>query len=160
MIYYREPEKRDIPTSYFPDTPDEVRNIIEPAIGNPNERFRIFYGDPITGKDEMAERDVLGWFSRSNGEQPSPVILPMRFSSIGALVVTNRIIKIIHTRDRVTLYEHPKYHTGPLFIHRDGKMSPTFPVAVYRYNEQIARFPDYPAANRWLNYMTGRRMSY
>lgn len=118
-----------VQTHYEEGTPEGVRIALEQAIKNgPDHRYRIFYGDPATGKDYGEEQDVIGWISRSTGEQKVPIILAQKNSSFGSPIHTRIVVKIIHTNVNRVVYRHPRYDPGEYTILRELS-HPNLPIA-------------------------------
>jgi hypothetical protein len=134
-------------TFYDSHTDPEVIRILESARLN-DKRVRIFLGDPDTGFDWCEEHDVTGYIGRSCGPVRSPILLHNARSTGGGVILTECIVKIMVAG--CIAWQHPKYHIGAFFVHG---------TTVLRDCEVFARF-DFPnQAYRYLQFITGKRMT-
>jgi hypothetical protein len=97
-------------TSYSIDTPDEIIYILENAKEN-NIRIRVFYGDVETGQFDGDNHYNDGYVSRSTGKVKVPLISYHSRSLNAPLLCDDCIVKIVRTKDKGLLYQHPNYHT-------------------------------------------------
>ena len=93
-------------TYYSKDTPDKVIQILERFMGT-DQRIRVFYGDPKTGRDYGEEYDNMGYVRRSMGPIKIPLLVH-NSRSFGGGGLIGDIVRI--TVDKRNVYVHPKYH--------------------------------------------------
>ena len=89
------------------DTPDRVVDIILRYMGNYNQRIRVFYGDPKTGRDYGEEYNIMGYVGRSGGTVKIPLLINNTRSFGGPGLLDGIIVRI--TVDKRNVYVHPKY---------------------------------------------------
>ena len=94
-------------TYYDKDTPDKVIQVLERFRGT-DQRIRIFYGDPKTGRDYGEEHWTMGYVGRSTGPVKIPLLVYSTRSYGGPGLSESSIVRI--TVDKRNLYVHPKYH--------------------------------------------------
>ena len=142
------------PTNYSEGTPERVKDILENELHS-NNRIRLFYGDPVTGKDWEDEYDMMGYIGKSTGTKPILLIVNNKRCYGGPGILTNCIIKI--TKNGVTLYQHPEYH------HKQHEIIPSdlpeYAEAVTGDGELIARFKKIGQGQKWIDFIEGRRNS-
>jgi len=101
---------------YHPDTPREVRDIIEKYL-HTDVRLRLFYGDPETGRDWNEIFGVIGTIGRSTAwqeENKIPLLISRKNALGGPGILTHCIVRItINGRD---VYRHPRYTPGEFYI--------------------------------------------
>ena len=157
IIYERENEQA---TAYHKDTPLKVRAILEQYLQNyrrhdSRSRLRIFYGDTETGRDWHEEWQIIGYIGRSNGKIKVPLLIFNSRSNGGGSILDHCIIKIMEGK-RV-LYQHPKYDAGKIII---LPCTMAYFKAEVRIDGKVhARFRTEAKAQRWFDFMTGKRMS-
>jgi hypothetical protein len=141
-------------THYDEKTPAAVREIIEREIHS-GRRLRVFYGDQNTGRDWCEEWMNQGYIGRSTGTQPIPLLVNNSRSTGGPGLLDSSIVKITH-QGRVMWqhpsYNHPKHTTG-------APVSAGYVSAVYRDGELCAQFKKAGQAERWIDFIEGRRDS-
>jgi hypothetical protein len=94
-------------TWFDPDTPPEVRRVLE-RYRKSGEILRIFYGDTKTGRDWMAENDVLGKIGRSTGTFKVPLMIePGEYG--GPAILDDCIVRMQDGSTGRELYRHPLY---------------------------------------------------
>lgn len=154
-------------TSYLSDTPDRVCNILESARAL-GRRIRLFYGDEH--KCWLEEYDVIGYVGRSTGSNKIPIILYNK-RSIGGTAILDRCIKRIQdTATGQVLYEAENFQMPKLAITnakpdlaRKGYTASVFSICdidgctANLFN--VANFKLRAQAERWVDFMTGKRMS-
>lgn len=141
-------------TFYEPGTPDEVRAVLERYRGS-NDKLRVFYGDRATGRDWLEESDVVGRVRRSLGPMRVPLLIRAGANG-GPALLTHCIVRIIGP-GCTELYRHPTYHQPPI---RLGPADiPGYTTNAWVNEEVFARFKTEAAANRWLDFIQGRRLA-
>jgi len=105
-------------TSYHPDTPKEVIEILEKLLGT-KKRVRIHYGhineerrntlgsSKAVGQDWLEENDVYGTIGRSTGQNKVPLIVAPNDDG-GPGLLDQCIVRIRHNGKDI--YRHPQYH--------------------------------------------------
>lgn len=145
-VYYRE------------GTPREVVSALEKAIKN-RSRIRLFLGDNKTGKGWNEENDVVGLVSNSMGPIKTPILLANeRANSGGAILVDCIVCLFVDGRE---VYRHPNFTMPSIRIAHEG-VYPDVPIAAYVDGEKnpSARFASMQKAQRWVDFMTGKRMNH
>lgn len=142
-------------THYEPDTPAAVREILERYRRN-GKQLRLFQGDTKTGRAWQEEFDVVGRISRSTGPLKVPLLVATGEDGGGA-ILTHCIVRILDVDTKRELYRHPTY-SEPAYTTRQGQTK-GYPVEVLADNELVARFKSAPQAQKWIDFMQGKRMS-
>lgn len=146
-------------TFYEPGTPEQVKRVLEDARVN-HTRIRVFYGDQETGRDWNEENDVTGTVARTMGPIHSPILVANSRSHGGSIPLTNCIVKIMETRTKRVLYQHPKYHSGTFTMRPvaadECPTAPDLKFAVDRDGKTHARFKTEKQAQRYIDRMTGK----
>ena len=143
-------------TYFKEETNDKVIDLLEDARLN-NSRIRIFYGDTSTGKSWLDEYDVLGYIGRSTGETKIPLLISTRSSFGGSALLDSCIVKI--TKDKRTIYEHPKFHIGNVEI-KDADsdiVKKGYLFSVFVDSKLHANFRSKERAENWVEFMKGTR---
>ena len=139
-------------TAYHPDTPNGVIRVLE-ASRQHGHRIRIFYGDRETGLSWMEEWGTMGTVGRSTGSVKIPLLILTARSMGGGAILDHCIIRITDARGGDVLYTHPYFHLPKLGITqtREG----------YTVTDDVGKvyvsYPDRKKAERWIDYITGRR---
>jgi len=99
------------PELYGPHVPRAIIDFfqIRLALRIDRMRFRIYYGNPLTGR-AWGDYDE-GYISLSDGDQTVPIMLYNSKSESGPAILMNNIVKIEETVRNRVLYRHPRYHT-------------------------------------------------
>ena len=151
-------------TTYSDETPAEVIKILESARrGGRRRRLRLFYGDPETGRDWCEEYETMGYVSRSTGlpGHKIPILVHNTRSMGGGAISTDSIVKIMDTRTKRVLWQHPTYH---LPEHKIGHCSVyNLPFRVYIFDqhgdqEDRGYFGTMAQAQRFIAFLKGERM--
>jgi hypothetical protein len=138
---------------------------------NTNKRVRLFIGDtdrpdfekvhsrkPEPGLDWNEAYDVTGYIRKSGGIEPCAIILNNRSSMYGPSVMDSCIVKIMV--DNKVVYELVDYHNkldSAEIV--ESELAPEYSHAVRVNGEEYARFHSEKSAKRYLDFMTGKRMS-
>jgi hypothetical protein len=136
-------------------TPDGVKKVLERYYNDRTQRIRIFLGDKITGMDWENEYDIMGYVGRSTGSKPIALLVNNSRSLGGLGILTACIVKI--TANGFTKYQHPNYH------YRKHEVQPSdlpeYREMVVREGEVQARFSKEGQAQRYIDFIEGRRNS-
>lgn len=144
-------------TAYHAETPQAVINLLENSRQS-GTRLRVFYGDTATGRDWLEENDVCGRVGRSTGTIKIPLLIKSSLSTGGSALLDNCIVKIMIGKNVV--YQHPAYNQ-PKFVLREKLSNGRVAVQTQFGNlrEICARFDTQTQAQRYIDFMTGKRMS-
>ena len=147
-------------TYYHADTPDDLIVVLEHARTN-KLHVRVWYGNMETGRDWMEENDVIGLLSRTAGHVQIPILLANSRSMFGGGLLDNSIVKIMCTETKQVLWVHPKYQIPVMEIKLDVEHEPRNLWTVSRIGEPgyVAKFNTKAQAERWADFMLGRRMN-
>lgn len=96
-------------TSYPVNTPDRVVDVLE-RCRRLNIRITVDYGDTDTGRSWNELFDVTGYVGRTTGIK-SPILVYNKRSRGGGLILCDCIIKIVTSKGKTVLYQHPNYHS-------------------------------------------------
>lgn len=152
------------------ETPQAVKDALLNAKHN-GQRVRLFYGDRVTGRDWGEENDVTGTVSASTGWFKCLIIIANARSSGGLAILTGCIVRMLV--DGREVYRHPTY-TAPNY--RIGSPPPRIgnvDMAADGYAagvdaswgenltdwSNVANFKTWAQAQRWIDFMRGRRMT-
>lgn len=106
----------DVPTHYHPDTPPQVRQVIDSHLAarrrGDGVRLRFHYGDGKTG--QAWGDSETGYVGRSTGSQPIPLVVNNARSMGGGGILTHAVVKIEAAKknrngQHDVLYQHPKF---------------------------------------------------
>lgn len=140
------------------DTPQAVKAALLDA-KDTGARVRIFYGDPVTGRDWGQEHDVTGTVSRSTGWFKCLILVANSRSDGGPAILTGNIVRLYVSGREV--YRQPTYHQPTYTAEHTGAAmrAEGYTTAVMADDEEVANFRTSRAAHRWTAFMTGQRMS-
>lgn len=144
-------------------TDDAVKDVIRTAYKNKN-RIRLWYGKD--GKSWSEENDVCGYIGKSNGKNKVPLLVAKKTSFYGGAIIDDHIVKIVDTKTKKVLYQHPKF-SQPKFdvITRcesffNEYLYPGYEAFVTKDVEEVyARCKKLSSAKRLCDFMNGKRMS-
>ena len=103
-------ESGDKPVLYKATTPDEVIEVLERARKS-NTRLEIRLGCTETGRDWNEVYDCTGYVGLSCGTDGRfPLLVHNTRSMGGGILMSYCIVKIMESRGKKVLYQHPKYH--------------------------------------------------
>ena len=136
-------------------------DIISNCISYRN-RVRIWYGNIQTGETWLEEYDVTGVIGRSTGEQfKIPILVNNSRSYGGGAILTPCIVRIDDIETRAPLWKADNFHfPGFRIVEKDGEYP--YGVEVKKDGEDWkldASFKDKSRAQRWVDFMTGKRYS-
>jgi hypothetical protein len=143
-------------TQFHETTGKQVQNILEQARES-RSRLRIWYGDVKTGQAWDEEHDVVCYIGRSTGEKPIPLSIYNERSLGGGGILDHCIIRIDRIKDRRTLYIHPNFNAGSWTIEKSDL--PGYTENALKDGEIIARLKKNGQAQRYIDFMTGKRYS-
>ena len=128
-------------------------------------RVRIWYGDIETGHAWLEELDVTGRVGVSMGPIRIPILLSNIRSTGGGGILDHCIVKVQETKSKRVLYEHPTFGRGHFRIGGEPEYDEV-PIPVYHYHtgddkgwQNVANFKIWDQAVRWVDFMTGKRMT-
>lgn len=166
MVYQQaidEYAKAGINETFFdPDTPDKVRRILE-RYRKSGDALRVFYGDPVTGKDWLDENDVVGTVGRSCGIFKVPLLVEEGESG-GPALLDHCVVRMTDGKTGRELYRHPTYNQPEFEIR---PVEETDPIAKRGYThgvwarngngefERHANFESYGKACKYVAFITG-----
>lgn len=140
-------------------TPDEVRKVLTNAYHS-GRRIRVFYGDVGTGLAWMEEHEVCGAVGRSTGITKVPLLIARKDGAGGPAMLDHCIVRIDYTDTKKTAYRHPKLDIGTFRIAPSTATGYTDEVYVLqrgRPETLIANFKSHDKAQRYIDFMTGKR---
>lgn len=140
-------------------TPDEVRKVLTNAYHS-GRRIRVFYGDVGTGLAWMEEHEVCGAVGRSTGITKVPLLIARKDGDGGPAMLDHCIVRIDYTDTKKTAYRHPKLDIGTFRIAPSTETGYTDSVYVLqreRPETLIANFKSHDKAQRYIDFMTGKR---
>lgn len=95
-------------TCYSFETPDNLIFILERARIN-GTRLKVYLGDNKTGRDWGEESDKYCKIGRSTGSIKIPLSISNSRSHGGGGLLDDAVVKLIDTKTKIVLYQHPKY---------------------------------------------------
>lgn len=94
----------------------ELNRIINSLI-HKNIRVRVFYGK-TDGKAWVEEFDIMGYIGRSTGgDMAIPILLYNKKSIGGCGILVDSIVKLVETKSKKVLYQHPKFTMPDIQTH-------------------------------------------
>lgn len=154
-------------THYSANTPQAIIDALENARRN-RYRIRIFSGYTEAyppeagvigtkfkiGEAWECEHDCMGYIGRTTGRH-SPILVFNKRSHGGGLISTNSIVAIKITGGS-WLYRHPKFTTGKYELGEYSNMA-ILHQQVLHNGEEVARFETREKAQRYIDFMSGKR---
>ena len=139
----------------------DLINILLSCIRNKN-RIRIWYGDTKTGESWLDEYDVTGVLSRSMGGRfKIPILLHDSRSYWGGAILDSCLVRIDDIATKRTLWKVDNFHCPDFrIVETDGEYP--YKVEVKKDGEDWkadASFQDKTRAQKWVDFMTGKRYS-
>jgi len=132
------------------ETPDKVMSVICDNLGREN-RLRFWWGNIETGKSWNEENDTCGYIGRSTGTRKIPLLIHNINSTGGGSILTDCVIKIVETRTKRVLYQHPGFNQ-PVFV-------VDFVNEVFAEGQIYGRCKNENQAQRLADFMNGKRMT-
>lgn len=149
--------------TWFPEgTPTKVARVLE-AARKDRATVRLWFGDPDTGRDSLAEFEVHGRVGRSCGPFRVPLLIDSKPEALGGgPICTDRIVRIVDVASRKVLYQHRNWHLPAIDL--APVTDPAVLAAGYTVQAVVeggathARFWDLPRAAHWLAMMSGQSL--
>jgi len=147
------------------DTTEEVKRVIVNCY-NKHNRIRVWYGfteqnslgTSNAGKSWNDENDVCGYIGKSTGSQKIPLLINNSNSSGGGGLLDDCIIKIVDTKTKVVIYQHPNFNQSVFEVVTPSD-KPEYGANVLVDGEIYARCKAVYQAKRLADFMNGKRMS-
>ena len=144
-------------------------DIISNCISHRN-RVRIWYGNIKTGETWLEEYDVTGVIGRSMGDRfKIPILVNNARSYGGGAILTNCIVRIDDIKTKAVLWKVDNFHTPDFNIRQldgvtdsKGELKERWGVEVKKDGkdwELDAILNSEIQAQRWVDFMTGKRYS-
>jgi hypothetical protein len=95
-------------TYFHKDTPAELARILSGLI-HTDTRVRVFLGDYNTGREWGEEFETVGYIGRSTGTRPIALLVHNKRSLGGGALLDDHILKLVETRARRVLWQHPNF---------------------------------------------------
>jgi hypothetical protein len=115
-------------------------------------RVRVWYGSE-TGRSFEEEWDTIGRVGRSTGGHL--ILLKTSRSTGGVGLMPDIIVKVVRTADGATMYRHPSFYQPTYSILPCNTNGLKFRVVGDSIT--VARFRTRESAERWVDFMLGRR---
>lgn len=140
------------------ETPEEVKKIIFNNLGQ-KKRFRIWVGNTKTGKSWNEENKVCGYFGKSTGITPIPLLINNSRSFGGDALSTDCIVKIVDIKTKTILFQHENFNQ-PYFnwIYKPKEGKTNFIVNADNVLH-ASGFETMEKAQHYCDFMNGLRMS-
>lgn len=138
---------------YDPRTPAQLRHALETARAT-RRQVRLFYGDPRTGLDRLATRDVLGYVGYAAWSLPHPILLSERQTFVGPRIVELEIVKVIDVDSFLTTYSHSSYHMPTLTIVAGDEDGVGAVIAADGHRQMACT--THAQATRWCKFFRGQ----
>lgn len=148
-------------TTFTDETPGEVARCLDYALRS-GDRVRLFYGDKATGKPWLDDSMVTGFVKRSSGQCKVPILMATRYSSFGPPILDSCIVAIQQGKYGTMVYRHPGFRFPTLEIRdiNEEWCGQYYRAGVYDCdNTNVANFKTTKQAERWVDFMCGRRMT-
>lgn len=147
------------------ETPLRVCDVLASSYAR-QKRIRIWYGDIETGVAWAEEHDVVGTIGRSTGPRKVPLLLYRSNTGGGPAVLDHCIVRIDEVDSKWAAYKHPLFSNpadsyaivtkqevdGDQLVDKEW-------LVVNQAGSAQARFTKKLTAERWLDFMRGRRYS-
>lgn len=160
MKYIRANPGSNLQMEFQDNTTQGIKNALMEAkkIGL---RIRIFYGDPETGEDSLAEFDTVGYVYLRKEAPHYPILIYDKGtrSGEGALIKCQNVMKVIicDKRNKRVLYENPHYYTPALEIKPPWKQEALqgFSCRVDAEGKTMKHFHSKDRAQNYINWIEG-----
>lgn len=139
-------------------TPNRVATLLN-NLNMSQQRVRLVYGNPDTGKDWLEEHDVVGTIGRSTGTNKIPLLIKNSRSTGGGSILDCRILKIVDVKSKRVLYQHDKYIAPDFTIQYGSSVGHGYNYAVLCNNTVQANFKTEKKAQNYIDFMLCKRMS-
>lgn len=147
------------------NTPLKVRQVLANAYKF-KYRVRVYCGDTETGQAWLEELDIIGRIGRSTGSEKIPLLIKTSRSHGGGGLLDHCIVAIQDVENKKFLYQHERFNVPALTVR---PISPdnahatqpqwAWEVVKIQGGELQARFASKEKAQRYIDFMYGRRMS-
>ena len=136
------------------NTSEEVAQII--ARNYHKGRLRFWYGKE--GKAWAEEYDTCGYIGRSCGTCKIPLLIPRSTSIGGGALMTDSIVKIVEIATNRVLYQHANFNQATFTSVENNEVKyPEYTYCVLSNGELYARFTTKQRADRYADFMNGKR---
>ncbi len=95
-------------TAYNTETKQEVIDVLEKVRQN-KTRIIVDYGDVKTGRSWNEIYNIQGYIGRSTGQIQIPLLVFNSRSLGGGALLDDCIVKIVTSKGKKVLYQHPNY---------------------------------------------------
>lgn len=145
----------------YPTVNDSLINVLESCRMNYN-RVRVWLGDTKTGRSWNEEYDVTGYVGRSRGFYGIPLLVNNKRSYGGGALCVDAIIRIDDIKTKRTLWKVDNFHVEPMLIKIEEQNELPYRVMQKKdgrsdYDYNIANFKNLDSAERWIDFMEGKR---
>ena len=145
----------------YPTVNDSLINVLEACRVRRN-RVRVWLGDIRTGRSWNEEYDVTGYIGRSGGNYKIPLLVHNKRSYGGGALLVDAIIRIDDIKTKRTLWKVDNFHVEPMLIRTEENNEYPYMVMQKKdgrsdYDFNIANFKNHDSAERWIDFMEGRR---
>jgi hypothetical protein len=147
-LYARADDKS---TWFSEGTSNELKALFE-RLRKDRRPVRLFYGDPVTGLDNLSCWDTVGIVGRTMGVMKSPILVPVGDCG-GGIISTNCIVKVVAIASGCTLFKHNSYHLPELNL--EASDMPGYPHRVRADGETQADFKTMARACNWVAFVSG-----
>lgn len=148
---------------------DKLLNLLE-YLRNSKDRVRIWYGDRETGRAWNEEYDIMGTVGRSCGTSwKIPILMNNSRSYAGGVILLSSLIRIDSIKDHRTLWKVDNFHVEKMEVVKvtDPRYSGDtmeYPYSVIQHKDDgttsnVANFKEERQAQRWVDFMEGKRYS-
>lgn len=149
----------DTETWFTPGTPEVLKLVLEHCRTN-SRMVRLFFGNYLTGEDQLEEYDTVGRVSRTTGYMKSLILVPRRQSG-GSIINSQAIVKIVDVETDEVLFKNSNYHLPAMKIGESGCLdddSYTHGLWVTRDGEVVntANFRSQAEADAYLEFISGK----
>lgn len=157
-LYVKNEDKLEV----FDNVDDKLVSILLQYRGS-KERLRLFYGDIHTGRSWNEEYDVMGSIGRTGGNFKIPILLNNSRSYGGGAILISALVRIDEISTHRTLWQVPNFHVEKLSV-QHIPVNKDYPYAVMQLKDNgaisnVANFKTEDQANRWIDFMNGKRYS-
>jgi len=140
------------------ETPESLQRLLK-SLNDTGARVRLFYGDTKTGRAWAEENYITGRIGCSGGTKKIPLILKAHNSTGGCGILDGCIVALMVGAKFE--YKHPNFSTGNFTVCHGpcADALPELPAVVYHDGKLQARFKTHKQAQRYCDFMEGKRMT-
>lgn len=124
--------------SFVKNTDPRIMKVLSDLV-HKNDRIRIWYGDPETGKSWVEENDIIGCVGKSTGITPITLLIKNKRSLGGGGILTAHIVKLVNISKNIILYVHPLFNEPTITVDNNTVYVDNTTHAVCNSNEQAIR---------------------